>query len=113
LPAKHRRNVGQARDVATGPRQAVNQPRCNRITHARKNDGNCSGSLLGSQGGRRRGRDEHVNFETYQLISQSGKPVELAISVSILESYVLALNIAEFTERSPEQLVPAGTGTGC
>ena len=47
------------------------------------------------------GRDEHVNFETDQLISQGGEPVELIISVSILESYVLALNIAEFTELSP------------
>ena len=60
------------------------------------------GSILGSQGGRGRGRDEHVNFETDQLISQSGKPVELAISVSILESYILAFDIAEFTELSPE-----------
>ena len=47
----------------------------------------------------RRGRDEYVNFETDQLISQGGKPVELFFSVSILESYVFALNIAERAER--------------
>ena len=58
------------------------------------------GSILGSQGGRRRGRDEYVNFETDQLVSQGGKPVELVLSVSILESYVLALNIAECTDLS-------------
>ena len=50
----------------------------------------------------RRGRDERVNFERYQLISQGGEPVELIFSISILESYVFALNIAEFMERSPE-----------
>ena len=44
----------------------------------------------------------HINFKTDQLISQSGKPVELILRVSILESYILALNIAEFTELSPE-----------
>ena len=48
------------------------------------------------------GRDDYVNFETDQLISQGGEPVELIISVSILESYVLALNIAELTERLPK-----------
>ena len=46
-------------------------------------------------------REEHVNFETDQFISQGGEPVELIISGSILESYVLALNIAECTELSP------------
>ncbi len=49
-----------------------------------------------------RGRDKHVNFETDQLISQGGEPVELIFSGSILESYVLALNIAEFTKLSQE-----------
>ncbi len=44
----------------------------------------------------------HVNFETDQLIGQSREPVELIISVSILESYVLALNIAERTELSQD-----------
>ena len=52
------------------------------------------------------GRDDHVNLETDQVISQGGKPVEFIVSVSRLESYVLALDIAEFTELSPEQLAP-------
>ena len=37
-----------------------------------------------------------------QLISQSGEPVELVLCGSILDSYVLTLNIAEFTELSLE-----------
>ena len=55
----------------------------------------------------RRGREEHVNFETNQLISQGGEPVELIISGSILESYVLAIDIAQFTE-SRRNDSPAG-----
>jgi hypothetical protein len=47
------------------------------------------------------GVTKHVNFETDQLISQGGEPVDLIISVSKLDSYVLALNIAEFMELSP------------
>ena len=44
------------------------------------------------------GREQYFNFESDQLVSQGGKPVELIISVPILDSYVFALNIAEFTE---------------
>ena len=42
-------------------------------------------AFLSGYSGRRRGRDEHVNFETDQFISQGGEPVELIISGSILE----------------------------
>ena len=48
------------------------------------------------------GVTRYVNLETDQLISQGGKPVELIVGVSRLESYILALDIAEFTETSPE-----------
>src|SRR5215813_10809829 len=39
------------------------------------------------------------SFETDQFISQGGKSCNLVISISILDSYVLAVNIAEFIER--------------
>jgi hypothetical protein len=81
-----------------GSREAINQPKRNRIRYAKKNDGYRSGSVLSSYGSRRPGRDEHVNFETDQLIGQGREPVELIISVSIVESDVLTLNIAERTE---------------
>ena len=61
-----------------------------------------SGTIFPHQRSGRRARDEHVNVETDQLISQSGEPVELVLCGSILESHVLALNIAEFTKLSPE-----------
>jgi hypothetical protein len=72
------------------------------ISYGCKNDGDCFGSILGGQGSRRPGRDEHVDFETDQLISRGGEPVELIISGSKLEGYVLALNIAKFTELSQQ-----------
>jgi hypothetical protein len=58
------------------------------------------------------GSDEYVNLETDQLISQGGEPVELIISVSILDSYVLALDIPELTELSPYFLSGGRSGTG-
>ena len=72
----------------------------NRITHAHKNDGDSPGSVLSRPGVRRPGRDDHVNLKTDQLVGQGGKPVELVLSVSRLESYVLALDIAESKELS-------------
>jgi hypothetical protein len=41
-----------------------------------------------------------------QLIGQGWETVELIVSVSILESDVLALNVAECTELPPEKLAP-------
>jgi hypothetical protein len=55
-----------------------------------------------TSGFRRRGRDEYVNFETDPLIGEGGEPVKLTFRGSILDSYVLALDIAELTERSRE-----------
>jgi hypothetical protein len=60
------------------------------------------GSVLGGDSSRRQGREEHVNFETDQFISQGGEPLDLIVSGSILEYYVLALSIAECTELSTE-----------
>ena len=78
----------------------------NRIIHTYKNNGDRSRRVLGSKSGNRARRHKQINLETYQLISQDGEPVEPIISVSILESYVLTLNIAECTELSSKQLAP-------
>jgi hypothetical protein len=42
--------------------------------------------------------------EADQLISKGSEPVKVILSVSGLESYVLALHITEFTELLPEYL---------
>jgi hypothetical protein len=60
-----------------------------------KNDGDCFCGVLGGQGGRRRVHDEHVNFETDELINQDRKAVRLSLRVSVLESYIPALNKPE------------------
>ena len=70
--------------------------------HTQKNNGDRFRRVIGSKSGNRAGRYKQINFETDKLISQSRQPVELIISVSILESYVFALNIAERTELSPK-----------
>src|SRR6185295_13671374 len=54
-----------------------------------------------------RRRDKHVNFETHQLVGQSGEAFGLIIGRSILKDYVLTLNIAEGAEFLPKYLVAA------
>lgn len=75
-------------------------------TVPQKNDGDRLGSVLSGSGVIRPGRDDHVNLESDQLIGQGGQPVEFVLSLSRLESYVLALDIAESTKLSPKQLDP-------
>jgi hypothetical protein len=43
--------------------------------------------------------EKHVDLETDQFMSQSREPVEFVISISILESYVFALNIIKLMEK--------------
>src|SRR5262249_10832700 len=89
------RNVGESRDVSPRPREAVNQPSRDRIKHAKKNDRNGPGSVLGRLNSGRRGNNEHVDLESDQLISQRWTLVEPCVRVSILDRYVLVLNMAE------------------
>ncbi len=37
---------------------------------------------------------DYINFETDQFVSQGREPFELALAVSMLESYILALDLA-------------------
>ena len=68
---------GRAR-LSTSPSATGSKPPIKTI-------GNSPGSVLGGYSGRRRGREDHVNFETDQFISQGGEPVELIVGGSILE----------------------------
>jgi hypothetical protein len=58
-----------------------------------------------------RGNNKHVNLEPDQLISQRWKLVEPCVRVSILDRYVLVLNIAEIAYPLPKCL-HAGRFTG-
>src|SRR5262249_52237723 len=89
-----RGNVGQACDVATGPRQAVSQ--------LNKNNRNRLGRVLGCYGCRCRAREQHVDVETYELIHQGRKPVQLVIGGAILEGKVLPFDKSEFSEPAQE-----------
>ena len=61
-------------------------------------------AFLSGQGRGSIGRDEHINFETNQLFSQGRESIELTLGVSILENYILTVNITEFTKFSLERL---------
>src|SRR5262245_13938044 len=93
-----------AREVPARPRQAVNQPNCNRITPTCKNDRNRLSSVLDGYGGSRRDRDYYVNLETDQLVSQGGETVKLALRRSILDENVFAFHVPKLTQISPKYL---------
>jgi hypothetical protein len=71
--------------------------------------GDRSSRVLGSEGSARRGHDDYVDFEADELVSQCREAIDF-ISVSIVDRYVLAFDIAEGAEFSPEK-VPSGAGT--
>ena len=103
--------LGQPRDVAAGPRQALNKPNCNRVTRRRHNDRDCPGSIFGSQSIGTTGSDDDVNLETDEIGREVGKAIASTLRISILNADVLSLNPSEVAETLPECLVPVrGSG---
>ena len=62
LPPSTGPNVGESRDVATGSRQAVDQPEGNRIKTLRHDDRDRRACFLGGAGRWRRRCDEDINL---------------------------------------------------
>ena len=86
LANQRRLNAAEPGDVTPGPREAVNQPSPNRISHIIENNWDRPRCILQSDGLRRPASDDQVEFEPDQLIGQSGKPVEPIVSGSIVEN---------------------------
>jgi len=78
---QHRLYCSEPRDVSPWARETFNQPKRNRIRPGVKNDGDRPGNVLAGYSSRRRGREEYVNFETDQLVSQGGEPVKFTLRV--------------------------------
>jgi hypothetical protein len=75
--------------------------------------GDLAGSLLGGEGSGGGGGKDQVNIETGKLIGERGEPFELITSVSILESDVFALNMADSVKLSPDYLIRAASTSAC
>jgi len=98
--------LGQPRDIAAGPRQAVNKPTCNRVTGRRHNDRDCPSSVLGSQSIGSDGSDDDVNLEKDEIGCEVREAIALTLRISVLNADVLPLNPSEVAETLPECLVP-------
>jgi hypothetical protein len=94
----------------------VETPRVSRhrIGKARPDDWNRPSGLLRGTGVQARGYDDDVNVEMNQLTRERGEPLISALGRSLLDRYVLAVDVAEFAqsfdERSP-QLRTLGVGS--
>ncbi len=107
-------HLGQPRDVAAGPRQALSQPQRNRVTRCRHNDRDCPGSSLGSQSIGSTGCDDHVDLETDEIGCEVREAIVFTLRIAVLDVDVLALDPAVVSETEPECLVPGrGDGRRC
>src|SRR2546422_1356147 len=90
--------VGQACDVSTRPREAGDEPTPHRIASIRHDNGDRPSSLLGCKGRVRSWRYDHGNVETDEVGREVRESLILSFRGSVLERYVLALHVAEFSE---------------
>ena len=106
FPASSEAHLGQPRDVAAGPRQALNQPTRNRVTRSRHNDRDCPGSVFGSQSIGSKGSDDDVNLETDEIGCEVREAIASTLRIAVLDADVLSLDPSEVAETLPECLVP-------
>jgi hypothetical protein len=93
-----------ARDVATRPRQAGNQPVPHRIDGGRHHDGDRAGRVLGRADRWRACRHDDVYREPDQLSGQIREAVVVPFCRTGLNCEVLALQVAEVPQALAERL---------
>src|SRR4029453_7917658 len=106
LSSQLRDDACQPCDVATGPRQALDEPSSNGVSRRRHNDRDGRGSLLGSQGIRIKGCDDNVWLETDEIGGEIREALDSTLCITVLNPDVLALNPSEVGETLSECLVP-------
>ena len=93
---------GDSGDVASRPREARHDPGAYRITPSDHDDRNRLSRTLRHQRCCRRPDDHDIYLEADKFGDQLGITLGLAVSVSVLDGDVLALDVAEITETLPE-----------
>jgi hypothetical protein len=112
LTAELRRDAGQAGDVATRPRQALDEPYSHCVATRPHHDRDHRSRLLGGERGLRSERDDDVDVEADELGCERGKPLRPALGVSVFDEEVLSLDVAKLVEpetESVETRVPAAS----
>jgi hypothetical protein len=98
--------LGQPRDAAAGPRQALNKPTRNRVTRSRHNDRDCPGSVFGNQSIGGKASDDDVNLETDKIGGEVREAIASTLRIAVLDADILSFNPSEVAETLPEGLVP-------
>src|SRR5262249_16724722 len=99
-----------ARRIAAWPGKAGDKSKPDRIFVDAKDDGDCCGCCLGSEGGGRSECGNHGNLAAYQLGCQRRKSIILAIGPAIDNGHVLAFNIAGFRQGTMKSAQPVRDG---
>ncbi len=103
--------TGQPSDVAARPRQAGNETGSNWIARPRHDDWNLCRRMPRRGDGRRQRRDDDIDLEKNQFVSQPAQALRLAIGGAELERDALPLDVAVLAQARPE-LAPEGLGIG-
>src|SRR5215470_14919563 len=97
LCPKLRRNEGDTGDVAARPVEGGDEAKLNRIAAGYEDDRdrrsrrlgyNCRGGVM---------RSDHRHLTAYQVSCEVGQSVVLLLRPAILDRYILALDVAGFT----------------
>jgi hypothetical protein len=112
LTSKLTAQVRDAGDVTTRTRQALDQARNHGIdAPAGHNERNCARHFLYRlKHGQPCRHHNHIDFETNELAGEMGNLLGPVFSISILDSDVLAFDIAQFAQRPAKLLKAHGAG---
>src|SRR6202158_1707187 len=93
--------VGRAGDVATWPREALDEARSHGIGAGRHNNGNRRGCTLSGEGPRRAMGHEDVDLEPNQFGCQVREPIVLALGPAVVNDNVFAFEVTQVTQACP------------
>src|SRR5262249_18626876 len=95
---------GESRDICGWTRQTCHDTALNGVADGAHHNGNGCGGLLRGEHGLGPPSENDVYFEADQIVRQLRKSLIVPPGVAVLETHVLALDIAEITE-SPSKSI--------
>src|SRR5262249_38417217 len=98
--------VGQSRDVAAGPRQAIDQPSANRVPGCCHDDWGYRSHFFSRQSFGSTAGDNDIHFEVDQLGGKIGKAIVFTLCISVLNDYVLSLDPSALAQSLLERPMP-------
>src|ERR1700730_5219420 len=96
-----RDEVGRAGDVATWPREALDEARSHGIGAGRHNNGKRRGCTLSGGGPRRPRLHENTAPEPNQSACQVREPIVLVLGPAVVNDNVFAFEVTQVTQACP------------